>query len=131
MDVVLPLLEVWRSPFVKYECDKAPSRCVTCGLDTVKTGISCGGEYDPLKCMIKGYEPPRKVPEAYMEKMRNWATKNNVEFGKPSCDGGKPPSVERARRYAKAAGDDDRPDGRSCCAARRNSEGRCHERYAG
>ena len=75
----------WKSgEHLSYECDKAPSRCVTCGLDTVKTGISCGGEYDPLKCMIKGYEPPRKVPEAYMEKMRNWATKNNVKFGKPS-----------------------------------------------
>ena len=37
--------------------------------------------------MIKGYEPPRKVPEAYMEKMRNWATKSNVKFGKPSAAG--------------------------------------------
>ena len=55
---------------LSYECE-APSRCVTCGLDSVKTGISCDGEYAPLKCMIKGYDPPRKVPEAYMEKMRN------------------------------------------------------------
>ena len=83
MDVVLPLLEVWRTPFVRVRQGALQVRHLR-ARHTVKTGISCGGEYDPLKCMIKGYEPPRKVPEAYMEKMRNWATKNNVKFGKPS-----------------------------------------------
>ena len=79
----LPLLEVWRTPFVRVRQGALQMRHL-CGLDTVKTGIStCGGEYDPLKCMIKGYDPPRKqVPEAYMEKLRNWATSNNVKFGK-------------------------------------------------
>ena len=48
--------------------------------------MSCGGEYDPLKCMIKGYWPPHKVPDAYIEKLRNWAATNNVRFGKPSDD---------------------------------------------
>ena len=48
--------------------------------------MSCGGEYDPLKCMIKGYWPPGRVPDAYIEKLRNWAATNNVRFGKPSDD---------------------------------------------
>ena len=71
---------------LSYECDKVASTCVTCGLDAAKARISCGGEYDPLKCMIKGYESPRKVPEAYMDKLRNWAATHNVKFGKPSDD---------------------------------------------
>ena len=89
----------WKSgEHLSYECE-APSRRVTCGLDTVKTGISCGGEYAPLKCMIKGYDPPRKqVPEAYMEKLRNWATSNNVKFGK---NGGGPP-LDPYRRPERA-----------------------------
>ena len=46
----------WKSgDHLSYECDKAPSTCVTCGLDAAKARISCGGECDPLKCMIKGY----------------------------------------------------------------------------
>ena len=36
--------------------------------------------------MIKGYWPPGRVPDAYIEKLRNWAATNNVRFGKPSDD---------------------------------------------
>ena len=71
---------------LSYECDKAPSTCTSCGLDSAKARMSCGGEYDPLKCMIKGYWPPHKVPDAYIDKLRNWAATNNVKFGKPSDD---------------------------------------------
>ena len=62
------------------------STCTSCGLDSAKARMSCGGEYDPLKCMIKGYWPPHKVPDAYIDKLRNWAATNNVKFGKPSDD---------------------------------------------
>jgi hypothetical protein len=44
MDVLPPLLEVWRTPFVRVRQGALQMRHL-CGLDTVKTGIStCCGE---------------------------------------------------------------------------------------
>jgi hypothetical protein len=72
---------------LSYQCDKPPKTCRTCGLDSAKTRISCGGEYEPDKCMISGYEPERRAPKSYMDKLQQWAERNNVKFGKNREDG--------------------------------------------
>jgi len=63
-----------------YECTKPAKMCVTCGLDASKTRVSCGGEYEPLCCMVKGYVPKCRVPVSFMDKLRYAAIKNNVKF---------------------------------------------------
>ena len=67
---------------LSFECKKEPKICVRCGLDGGK-GPSCGGEYDPRKCMVKGYKPPRRVSEVYWDKLRAAAEKIGVKFGDP------------------------------------------------
>ena len=63
-----------------YECTQPAKVCLTCGLDSSKTRVSCGGEYDPACCMVKGYVPKCRVPVSFMEKLRYAANKNNVKF---------------------------------------------------
>ena len=85
MDVLLPLLEVWRTPFVRVRgalqaCHLRARHCQD--GDLLRWGVR------PTEVHDQGIRPAtRKVPEAYMEKMRNWATKSNVKFGKPSAAG--------------------------------------------
>ena len=68
---------------LSYECTKAPKVCTRCGLDGGK-GPSCGGEYDPVKCMVKGYKPHKRISDSYMEKLRAVAEKMGVKFGVPT-----------------------------------------------
>jgi hypothetical protein len=68
---------------LSYECTKAPKVCTRCGLDGGK-GPSCGGEYDPVKCMVKGYKPHKRISDSYMEKLRAAAEKMGVKFGVPT-----------------------------------------------
>ena len=56
-----------------------------CGLDGGK-GPSCGGEYDPRKCMVKGYKPSRRVGENYLDKLRAAAERIGVKFGVPETE---------------------------------------------
>ena len=42
--------------------------------------VACGGEYDPLKCMVKGYKPSSKVGDGRMDKLRGWAGRKGVKF---------------------------------------------------
>ena len=42
-------------------------------LDSGKERLSCGGEYDPTKCMVKGYQPSRRMSEKYKAKLTAWA----------------------------------------------------------
>ena len=37
------------------QCSSPPGVCTSCGLDSGKFRLSCGGEQDPKKCIIKGY----------------------------------------------------------------------------
>ena len=64
---------------LSYECTKAPKVCTRCGLDGGK-GPSCGGEYDPVKCMVKGYKPHKRISDNYMDKLRTVAEKMGVKF---------------------------------------------------
>ena len=70
---------------LSFDCPKAPKVCVRCGLDGGK-GPSCGGEYEPTKCMVKGFKPSRKVSENYMDKLRAAAEKIGVKFGVPDAE---------------------------------------------
>ena len=70
---------------LSYDCPKAAKICVRCGLDGGK-GPSCGGEYEPEKCMVKGFKPSRKVSENYMDKLRAAAEKIGVKFGVPDAE---------------------------------------------
>ena len=70
---------------LSFDCPKAPKVCVRCGLDGGK-GPSCGGEYEPTKCMVKGFKPSRKVSENYMDKLRVAAEKIGVKFGVPDAE---------------------------------------------
>ena len=70
---------------MSFECKKEPKICVRCGLDGGK-GPSCGGEYEPEKCMVKGFEPSRKVSESYLDKLRAAAEKIGVKFGVPDAE---------------------------------------------
>lgn len=65
---------------LSYECTKAPKVCTRCGLDGGK-GPSCGGEYNPVKCMVKGYKPQKRISDNYMDKLRAVAEKMGVKFG--------------------------------------------------
>ena len=48
----------WKSDdHLSGQCDEAPGVCAACGMDSAKASLSCGGEKDPTKCMIKGYGP--------------------------------------------------------------------------
>ena len=48
----------WKSDdHLSGQCDEAPRVCAACGMDSAKASLSCGGEKDPTKCMIKGYRP--------------------------------------------------------------------------
>ena len=67
---------------LSFMCKKEPKVCARCGLDGGR-GPSCGGEYDPRKCMVKGYKPPRRVSENYMDKLRAAAERIGVKFGVP------------------------------------------------
>ena len=42
--------------------------------------LSCGGEQDPKKCIIKGYRPDTGLPAVYVARLKEWATNNNVNF---------------------------------------------------
>ena len=70
---------------LSFECEKEPKICVRCGLDGGK-GPSCGGEYDPRKCMVKGYKPSRRVGENYLDKLRAAAERIGVKFGVPETE---------------------------------------------
>ena len=70
---------------LSYECPKASKVCTRCGLDGGK-GPSCGGEYEPIKCMVKGYKPSRRVSENYMNKLRAAADKMGIKFGVPDSE---------------------------------------------
>ena len=63
--------------------EKTPKVCTRCSLDSGKERLSCGGEYDPTKCMVKGYQPSRRMSEKYKAKLTAWADNNNIKFGEP------------------------------------------------
>ena len=89
-----------RGSHLSFECKKEPKICVRCGLDGGK-GPSCGGEYDPVKCMVKGYQPPRRVSDTYMDKLRAAAEKIGVKFGVPDAEKG----AEKTALVADAVAD--------------------------
>ena len=62
------------------QCSHAPGVCAACGMDSAKARMSCGGEQDPKKCIIKGYRPKTGLPHAYGERLKEWANNNNVNF---------------------------------------------------
>ena len=82
---LLPLLEIWRSPFVRVRQGAFHVRHLRArrrqGEDLVRRGVRSTKVHDQGV-----YWPPHKVPDAYMDKLRNWAVTHNVKFGKPSDD---------------------------------------------
>ena len=70
----------WKSGHLSFECPEPAKVCTRCGLDGYKDRLACGGEYDPLKCMVKGYKPSSKVGDGYMDKLRGWAGRKGVKF---------------------------------------------------
>ena len=49
-------------------------------MDSDKARLSCGGEQDPKKCLIKGYRPDAGMPRAYTDRLKEWCNNNNVKF---------------------------------------------------
>ena len=49
-------------------CDKPAKTCTACGADG--NVASCGGEYEPSKCMNKGYMPDPPPPATYLIKLK-------------------------------------------------------------
>ena len=62
------------------QCGSAPGVCTACGMDSGEARLSCGGEQDPKKCIIKGYRPDTGLPAVYVARLKEWATNNNVNF---------------------------------------------------
>jgi hypothetical protein len=42
--------------------------------------MSCGGEQDPKRCIIKGYRPEGGIAYYYEQRLRGWCNDNNVNF---------------------------------------------------
>ena len=62
------------------QCGSAPGVCTACGMDSGKARLSCGGEQDPKKCIIKGYRPNTGLPAVYIARLKEWGANNNVNF---------------------------------------------------
>ena len=52
-------------------------------MDSAEANLSCGGEKDPTKCMIKGYRPQGGVPFGYLERLSTRARENTVNMVTP------------------------------------------------
>ena len=61
-------------------CPEAPGTCAACGMDSDKARMSCGGEQDPKRCIIKGYRPEGGIAYYYEQRLRGWCNDNNVNF---------------------------------------------------
>ena len=62
------------------QCSQAPGVCTACGMDSAKARLSCGGEQDPKKCIVKGHRPESGLPQTYVERLKGWANSNNITF---------------------------------------------------
>ena len=63
------------------QCDSPPGTCTACGMDSNTARLSCGGEQDPKKCIIKGYRPVGgSLPRTYLERLKEYANNNNINF---------------------------------------------------
>ena len=71
---------------MSFECTKPGKLCTCCGLDGSKDRLACGGEYDPLKCMVKGHKPGGRVSDAYMDKLRGWEDRKGIKLGDPDSE---------------------------------------------
>jgi hypothetical protein len=76
----------WETGHLSFECIKPATVCTRCGLDGAKDRLACGGEYDPQKCMVKGYKPSCRVGDMYTDKLRGWADRKGVKFGVPDSE---------------------------------------------
>ena len=62
------------------QCSSPPGVCTACSMDSDKARMSCGGEQDPTKCIIKGYRPSAGVPGTYLDRLKTWAGNNNINM---------------------------------------------------
>ena len=58
---------------MSFECTKPATLCTRCGLDGTKDRLACGGEYDPQKCMVKGYKPSCRVGRSQFDLSLSYA----------------------------------------------------------
>ena len=49
-------------------------------MDRDKARMSCGGEQDPKRCIIKGYRPEGGIAYYYEQRLRGWCNDNKVNF---------------------------------------------------
>jgi len=68
-------------------CPQPPGVCVACGMDSDKARMSCGGEQDPSRCIIKGFRPDSGLVPYYKERLQGWANDNGVKFVEPAAGG--------------------------------------------
>ena len=57
-------------------------------MDSDKARMSCGGEQDPSRCIIKGFRPDSGLVPYYKERLQGWAKDNGVQFVEPAPTGG-------------------------------------------
>ena len=89
-------------------CPQAAGVCTACGMDSQKAMLSCGGEKDPRRCIIKGYRPEGgSISPFYLARLQDWAKANNVNMVQPPAAAsralatyGPPPSVTGYQSYA-------------------------------
>ena len=70
----------WKNDHQSGQCPEAPGVCTACGLDSAKARLSCGGEQDPTRCIIKGYRPEAGLAPYYEQRLRKWCSENGVNF---------------------------------------------------
>ena len=88
-------------------CPQAAGVCTACGMDSQKAMLSCGGEKDPRRCIIKGYRPEGgSISPFYLARLQDWAKANNVNMVQPPAAAsralatyGPPPSVTGYQSY--------------------------------
>ena len=64
-------------------CPQAAGTCTACGMDSAKAMLSCGGESDPRRCIIKGYRPEGGISPFYLARLQDWGKANNVNVVQP------------------------------------------------
>ena len=65
-------------------CPEPPGVCTACGMDSAKAMLSCDGEQDPRRCIIKGFRPEGGVSPFYLARLADWAKANSVKLVEPS-----------------------------------------------
>ena len=67
-----------KNDHLSYECQNPARTCTACGMDCTKSRMSCGGEEDPRKCIIKGYRPDNGIPATFLARLEDWCKQHNV-----------------------------------------------------